>query len=282
MHWMRDLFRKHHVKRPEDPVPPDLVRALLAHPRFSRLHLDPESVERLAALDGRPTHVGLLSGIFGLYAEAEGKPLVGNKTAPFVRRIPELHRFWPGAKFVHIVRDGRDVCLSMLNWQSAEGAAGRYSAWEEDPVSATALWWKRKVLLGREGGSPLGPGLYHEVRYESLVADAAAECGRLCAFLDVPYDDTMLRFHEGQVGMDPDLERDHPTLPITAGLRDWRTQMSRESVERFEAAAGDLLRELGYPLATDPRRETLEHAARIHESFAGDAVSRGQRLPEGW
>ncbi len=199
-----------------------------------------------------------------------------------MRRIPELHRFWPEARFVHIVRDGRDVCLSILNWESARSAAGRYTAWEEDPVSTTALWWKRKVLLGREGGNPLGPGLYHEVRYESLVANPAGECGRLCGFLGIPYEDAMLRFDERREGTDPDLERAHPTMPITAGLRAWRTQMSRENVERFEAAAGDLLEELGYPLGSSLHRETMEHAARMRESFTSDVVSRGQKLPEAW
>lgn len=286
MHWIRDLLRKHGVRKPDDPVPPGLVSALLAHPRFARLRLDPGKVERLVRPPVHPgaplTHVGLLSGIFGIYGEAAGKPLVGNKTAPFVRRIPELHRLWPGAKFVHIIRDGRDVCLSILDWESAESAAGRYAAWNEDHISTTALWWKRKVLLGREGGESLGPGLYHEIRYEALVSDPAGECGRLCEFLGFPYDRAMLRFAERRDGSNPDLERVHPTMPIAAGLRDWREQMSRADIERFEAAAGDLLEELGYPLVTSPGREALDHAARVRESFADDAGSRGQRLPAGW
>ncbi|MGH3145922.1 MAG: sulfotransferase family protein, partial [Rubrobacter sp.] len=188
MHWMRDLFREHDVKKPDDLVSPDLVSDLIEHPRFARLRLDPERVGRLAATGVRPTHAGLLSAVFELYGEAAGKPLVGNKTAPFVRRIPELHGLWPEAKFVHLIRDGRDVCLSTLEWESAKAAAGRYTAWEVDPISTTALWWRRKVLLGREGGKPLGPGLYHETRYEALISDPVRECERLCRFLGVLYD----------------------------------------------------------------------------------------------
>ena len=56
----------------------------------------------------------------------------------------------------------------------------------------------------------------------------------------------------------------------------------RKIVERFEAAAGDLLKELGYPLATDAKPGATEYAARMRESFASDAGSRGQRLPAGW
>ncbi|MGH3146279.1 MAG: hypothetical protein ACRDTR_10815, partial [Rubrobacter sp.] len=101
-------------------------------------------------------------------------------------------------------------------------------------------------------------------------------------FLGVLYDDAMMRFDERHDGRDPDLERAHPTMEITANLRDWRSQMPREAVERFEAAAGDLLEELGYPLATGPKPEATEHAARMRESFVGDVGSRGQKLPAGW
>ena len=52
----------------------------------------------------------------------------------------------------------------------------------------TAVWWEWLVRLGREDGMALGPDLYHEVVYESLVSDPVGECKRLCAFLDLPYD----------------------------------------------------------------------------------------------
>jgi hypothetical protein len=57
--------------------------------------------------------------------------------------------------------------------------------------------------------------------------------------------------------------------PITPGLRDWRTQMSSEHLERFEAAAGELLTELGYVRGfPHPGPESLENASRVRESFA--------------
>jgi hypothetical protein len=41
--------------------------------------------------------------------------------------------------------------------------------------------------------------------------------------------------------------------PLMPGLRDWRRDMPKEAIERFEARAGDTLAELGYGLL-DPRR----------------------------
>src|SRR5262249_50846792 len=161
------------------------------------------------------------------------KPLVGNKTPAYVQWVAALHALWPGARFVHLIRDGRDVCLSVRAWNHAARAAGRYATWAEDPVATTALWWKRKVGFGRQRGRPLGPGLYYEIHYEGLVTRPAEECARLCAFLRVSYDEAMLRFHEGRTRDEPGLDAKQAWRPITAGLRDWRSQMPAADVERF-------------------------------------------------
>ena len=59
--------------------------------------------------------------------------------------------------------------------------------------------------------------------------------------------------------------------------------MPAEDLERFEAAAGDLLEQLGYPRARPhPPEETLAWAVRIRESFTRDASASGKRLPKGW
>src|SRR3712207_490138 len=171
-----------------------------------------------------------------------------------------------------------DVCSSDL-WKKADRTAGRFATWEEDPVSTTALWWKWNATLGREDGAPLGSDLYHEVRYEALVSEPAKECEKLCSFLDLPYDDAMLRFHEGRERVEPGRSAKSAWLRVTPGLRDWRTQMCTADVERFEAAAGDLLEELGYERAfPHPPEETLAWAARIRESFTRDASASGKRL----
>src|SRR5262249_14931815 len=152
-----------------------------------------------------------LKGFFGLYARSQGKPLVGSKTPAYVRRLPTLHALWPGARFIHLIRDGRDVCLSVLAWEHAARTAGRYATWDRDPVTTAALWWERKVRLGREGGVAAGPGRYHEVRYEALVARPAEACAGLCAFLGLAYDAAMPRFHERPARAD---QPGHPWGPI--------------------------------------------------------------------
>jgi hypothetical protein len=196
-----------------------------------------------------------------------------------VLAIPSLHALWPGVKFIHLIRDGRDVCLSLLNWDKPDRITVRFVGCAEDRVSTSALYWKWLVQAGREAGRWLGPDLYYEIRYEALLADAPGECGRLCAFLGVPYAEAMLRFHEGRTKSGPGMDAKQAWLPITLGLRDWRSQMTAEDVERFEAAAGDILDELGYHRAYGrPSPGAAQQAARVRDLFVRSARP-GDRLP---
>jgi hypothetical protein len=282
MHWVTGYFKERKVRKPEDLVIPELARGLLDNPRFPRLKIRREDFEGLFTSDEPIPYATFLTSIFDLYRQTADKPLVGNKTPSYVRRLPTLHALWPWAKFIHLIRDGRDVSLSVMNWSRAQGTIARYATWAKDPVSTTALWWKRKVLLGKEGARSLGPDLYYEVRYESLISQPVEECVKLCTFLGLPYDEAMLRFDEGRPRMDP-IDPDHPWLPITSGLRNWRSQMPTGDVERFEAAAGDLLGELGYPRAFPrPAPQALERASKMHRLFTQNLRSNRSQLPERW
>jgi Sulfotransferase family len=283
-HWIPRWFEKRRGVTPEGCVTPELVDKLLKDRRFKKnLRIGRKDLDRLISSSEPVSYSSFVTGFFDLHGHAQSKPLVGDKTPAYVRRMPTLHALFPKTRFVHIIRDGRDVCQSITNWRKADEAAGRFATWEEDPVSTTALWWKWNVTLGREDGAPLGSDLYHEVRYEALVSEPANECEKLCSFLDLPYDDAMLRFHEGRERVEPGRSAKSAWLRVTPGLRDWRTQMCTGDVERFEAAAGDLLEELGYERAfPHPPEETLAWAARIRESFTRDASASGKRLPKGW
>lgn len=282
-HWIMLPFEKHTELTQTGFITPGFISELLQHPKFPKMKLSQSKIEELLATHQTVSYARFVSGIFELYGHRRKKPLVGDKTARYVRNISLLHFFWPMARFVHLIRDGRDVCLSMLHWDRTQQMAGRFTTWEEDPVSTAALWWKWHVRLGREAGSTLEPHLYYELRYEALTTHPEHECAALCEFLTVPYDKRMLRFYEGRSRPEPGLNANEAWLPVTHGLRNWRLQMSTEEVERFEAAAGDLLDELGYDRAIPhPRPEILRHVARVREAFTYQVLSERNPLPHGW
>jgi hypothetical protein len=269
-HWVPEFYKRRTGLTPEGLVTDELVRELIAHPKFVNLGMTPGELRGLLGPGETPDYASFVSRIFGHCAAARGKPLAGDKTPNYVRQIYVLHALWPRARFIHLIRDGREVGLSLLDWKrKGTRMAELFPTWAEDPVTTAALCWERDVRRGRERGRPLGPALYHEIRYEDLVHRPAEEARDLCSFLEVPYEAGMLEFHQGRTRPGPGRSAKEAWLPITRGLRDWRTQMAPDDVERFEAAAGDLLDELGYPRAyPSPPPVARERAARLREGFA--------------
>jgi Sulfotransferase family len=280
-HWIPRWYERRLGLTPDGYVTPKLLVYLFGYHRFERFGLPREPFEELAHADPPISYAGFVSTFYDLYAERKGKPLVGDKTGEYARRLPTLHELWPQARIVHLIRDGRDVCLSVFAWKQGPSAS-RFSTWAEDRVATCALWWARNVALAQETGASLG-GLYHELRYEELVRDPERVCRELCAFLDLPYDEAMLRFHEGRARTEPGLTAKEAWLPVTPGVRDWAAQMSDSAVERFEAAAGDVLDELGYPRrypVLSP--ESAEQGAELRRAFGEEVRRRGVPLPTGW
>jgi hypothetical protein len=279
--WLPYFFKKRIGVTPEGLVTPELISRLLEYNKFYRMRIGRAELEAWIGSREPPSYAHFVQKIFDRVGEAQGKPLVGDKTPDYARNLPALHALWPNAKVVHLIRDGRNVCLSALTWKrKAAKLASLFSTWAEHPVATAAAWWEWHVRLGRQGGRQLRPDRYYEVRYESLVERPAEQTEKLCAFLGVPYAETMLRFHEGRTRADAGLDAKQAWLAITPGLRDWSTQMPAADLECFETMVGDLLEELGYPLVVARRSVCArEQAAAIRDSFVRDADSLGDWLP---
>lgn len=223
-----------------------LVAWSRAYPRFHRLGLEPAAVDRAAA--GSADFPGFVTLLYDELASQRGKPLAGDKTPGYVRRLPMLHALFPRARFVHVLRDGRDVALSALEWATPAKGPGKIPLWSRDRLAVCALWWRERVDAGRREGRVLGRGSYLEVRYEELVESPGRVLGEIVDFLGLPNASEMLDFNRGRVQRGPGLSAKKAWLGPTPGLRDWRIQMGRDDVALFETLAGDTLSAAGYPL----------------------------------
>jgi len=229
------------------PLTADIVDAVRKYRRFPRLALTDPDVD--SASGAATTFADFVSRLYDRRAEQAGKRWAGEKTPDYVRHIPVLHTLFPEARFVHIIRDGRDVALSAVPWESRNGKGpARFELWADDPVGVCALWWSNNVLTGRRDGVVLGDGQYLEVRYEDLVAEPADTLRVVTGFLGLPFAQKMVGFHEGKTIQHPGLSAKSAWLPATAGLRDWRSEMPDRDRSLFEALSNGLLAELGYDL----------------------------------
>jgi hypothetical protein len=210
---------------------------LLRSDRFRAWDLPPGDVRQ--TVDGANDLPQAFRGVFALYAERQGKARYADKTPSYVLELRLLADLFPEARFVHVIRDGRDVALSFRDMPFGPSS-----------IAEGARFWRRRVIAGQRSGRSLGPSRYRELRYEDLIEHTGEVLRDLCDFLDLPFEDEMLRYHERaeEASRGVKFHEQHRAIerPPTRGLRDWRTQMSPADLSTFEALAGDLLGELGY------------------------------------
>jgi len=219
-----------------------------------------------------------VAAVYEAFAESRGKSRWGDKTPMYMQHLSLLERLFPTACYVHLVRDGRDAGLSFLAMPRGIVTEG----WGHPRTPAGfACQWRSEVRAAQALGRRVG-GRYLEVRYEELVADAAAVVERICAFAGLSYEPAMLEY-EGTVDVSAKPHQQRLRQAPTQGVRDWREDMAPEDVAAFEAVAGDLLAELGYETATRPsaaarargRAALASYAARTAAwRAAGRAVRR--------
>lgn len=152
----------------------------------------------------------------------------------------------PDALFIHIVRDGRDVALSL---QKMGGF--RPFPWDRRQLglTATAVYWSWMVKHGRSEGSRIPPD-YLEIRYEELVSDPTLVIGKISHFLhhDLNYEhirQTALgRISEPNSSFADD-------APGSVTLNRWKQKLTGEQIAGVESVVGDTLTEFGYALSAD-------------------------------
>jgi hypothetical protein len=249
-HFIPAVIRAVRRDRSADQV----AHAMTKHRRWADFGLDADELrERVRALD--PLEAGpALRAFYEMYAAGQGKPRWGDKTPGYATRMRRIQRALPEARFVHVIRDGRDVVVSR-NRRSRDPL----------PADVAARRWKRRVISTRRRAE--GVEHYIEVRYEELVGEPEATLRRVCAFVELPFGEAMLRYHERAAERLAEIDRDLPAKggsheldaearmaaharaeepPAPERIGAWREEMAPEDVAAFEAEAGALLEDLGY------------------------------------
>jgi len=173
--------------------------------------------------------------------------------------IPEIKQFIPGALVVHIIRDGRDVALSLANFGRT-----RPFPWDgSNNVSAFGVYWKWMVRKARTSGRRLGQD-YYEMHYEDLVQNPKDTLAALGRFIDHELDhDRILQTGIGSVSHPESSFKGATTPGDFKPVDRWRQKYLSEELGQFESLVGDCLEEFGYTLASDPseRRQSLSTVA---------------------
>jgi Sulfotransferase family len=205
-----------------------------------------------------------VAAVFETYAADRGKPRWGDKTPMYMQYLPFLEELFPSARFLHLVRDGRDVALSFL--AMPEGIVTQTWAHPRS-VADFACQWTTEIQAAQRLGARVGADRYREVRYESFVAEPVSELQKICSFVGLPFEEDLLRHSESTASVKP--HQQSLKRPLTPGIRNWRAEMAPGDAAAFEDVAGELLVALGYELSAGPPRPPSPRARARLSMYRG-------------
>jgi hypothetical protein len=178
-----------------------------------------------------------------------------DRTPGDIAHIGELQELFPDAKFVHVLRDPRDIAVSLW-WHGNRIEPGR---WQKQALTQTGLAiqviirWESMLRHARATAHAAHANVF-EIRYEDLHIAPSATATRLFDFIGVSSQPSVVDaalaascFEQVSGG------RVRGQKDLSSHFRDGRANTWRESMPDWlpgnaSASASALMEELGYPL----------------------------------
>jgi hypothetical protein len=213
---------------------------IVAHPHWKYMEIPAEALRAAVSALPAPRLADVIDLVYRDHLRRSGKARCGDKTPDYIAIVPQLAALYPEARFIHLIRDGHDVAMSLieLGWgQAYQGA--RFE-------------WTRAVRCGLAyRRSALGERIL-DVRYEDLVRDPEATMRRVCAFIGETFEPAMLaRKTPAEQLVAAEWQHIHRKLaePISAeAIAVWRRKLGALECFLIEASLYRDLERLGYAL----------------------------------
>jgi hypothetical protein len=238
-HFMRRFWvrRKSYGDLTVDQNFSRLVVDVVRMPEFDDMGIDPR--EFLDAVKiGERSLQAVFCALLEMFRVRQGAALVGEKTPNHLLYLPVLDGFFPGARFVQIVRDPRAVVVSLSR-----------VPWAGRSFRGNAEYWNRFALATRKF-TKSHPESLLTIRYEDLISSPASTLAGVCRHVGVEFNPVMLTFHRRNPS-DLDLVREPWKAGVLKPLRsqgvpEWSRVLSKADLARVEAAASAGMRQFGY------------------------------------
>jgi len=216
-----------------------------------QLDVSPKKIRSL--VKESKSNIKFIDSLFEFLQKEAGKHRWGEKSPRNVTVIQRIFRYFPESRFIHIIRDGRDVACSLRHFPKHRVVDGELIKLDtNNPIDQCISIWVENVKAGIKWRDD---PRYMEIQYEALVSEPRQTMEAVLDFLSEPWDETVLNYYRvdsSTRGIDKMPQNIRAQKPIDkSALGRWKRDLAPSEQELFKELAGDLLIELGYEIKTD-------------------------------
>lgn len=219
-----------------------LLEVLDKDESFNRLSSSPEELIRKyrETYGDSPDLVKFYEFLLKYEVNKMDKKIYGDKDPKLLLHIDSLVKNYPKAKIIHIIRDPRDVMVSRMK----AGWSAKY------PMLLSALVCSAQLKIGLKKALSLKSSSYYEILYESLIENPETELIKMCNFLGVAYEPSMLQFQESAnklVSKEEMQWKDKTMGPLLSSNKGkWKKSLTSRQIFEIETVCNQAFEVFGY------------------------------------
>lgn len=255
LHWWYPKYKDWDESSNKSINIDDFVNDIKSSKKMEDWNLDFEKLKQIIKQQNPENYDQLSEMVYLMFAEQKGKKplIIADKNNYYIKHLNDLNKIWPSAKYILLVRDGRDVACSYLNIEKLV-TDSPYKPKLSNDISAIAKEW----VLNNENSINFMNSFNDDrafiLRYEDLVTNPQLLLTKVCRFLGIDFNEEMLNYYINNA-----LQKEEPistldwkmkTLesPDKNNIGKHKTELSEESYNEFNLIASSLLRKLNYEI----------------------------------
>jgi hypothetical protein len=252
--WWKSKYESISPEELKTPVILDkLVQDILSSKKFETWNLKKVELFEYLSLHNPNSYAQVGSLIYYFQAHKREKhPIVwGDKNNYYIYHLDELITLYPNAKFIHLIRDGRDVACSYRNLSSITSSSDYFPKLPFE-IEEIAKEWADNNCRIEKFLNEKARGNFLLIKYEELVRSLENTCKKISEFLNVPYDEKMLEYdilnkmNRLEPSQTLDWKMNTLKKPDSSRIKQYLQKFSAQELELFNTHAGVTLKNFGY------------------------------------
>ncbi|SRX75398.1 sulfotransferase family protein [Aequorivita antarctica] len=254
MEWWYPKYKTWQASDNRDQIKINLfVKDILSSKKIETWHLDSEFLFKMIEKENPRNYAEIIALVYISFGLKSNKDLKvwGDKNNYYLHKTILLNKIYPKAKFIHLIRDGRDVATSYMALQELHFSSN-YAPKLSHNIEEIAEEWSANNMLLDSFFKTIDKERVIRVHFEDIIKNLKNECIRITNFLKVPYEESMLEYYllnkKRKIEPQETLDWKKKTLekPDIKNIGKYKDLLSVKELAVFNTIAQEGLKEFGY------------------------------------